>query len=261
MNLTDISTDDRGLLLGVGLFETVLFIDGAPCLWEAHVDRLRHGCAELALPAPEAAALAEAAAAALNATGLGVGRAAVRLTWTGGGGGRGLADPDDVRPRLLASAALAPAPWEGLTLVTSEVRRNPTSPTSRLKTLSYLDSVVARRRAVAAGADEALCLDTAGRVACAAAGNVFWLEGEQICTPAPSCGVLPGVVRAEVLRLAPRFGLTPRLVEVGPERLHRADAAFVTNSLIGIVPIHALDGVAVALAPERLGELRSALSE
>ena len=234
--------DDRGLTLGVGLFETILFVRGEPRLWAAHLARLHRGCTELALPLPQPATLAEAAGRAVGRAGLGQGRAAVRLTWTGGSGARGLAAPDRPRPRLLASAGPAPEPPLSLSLATSRVRRNPSSPTSRLKTLSYLDGVVARGEAMAAGADEALCLDVHGRIACAAAGNVFWVEGGRLCTPSLSCGVLPGVVRAEALRRASAFGLAPLEVEAEPARLREADAAFVTNSLIGAAAVRSLDG-------------------
>lgn len=254
-----ISADDRGLLLGVGLFETVLFVDGEPRLWEAHVQRLRAGCGELRLPAPKAGVLLATAREALATDRLAAGRSVVRLTWTGGGGGRGLDGPADPGPGLLVSSAPAPEPPGALSLATSRVRRNPTSPTSRLKTLSYLDNVTARREARAAGADEALCLDTAGRVACAAAGNLFWLEGERLCTPSPSCGVLPGVMRAEVLRLASALGWRAALVEAEPARLIAADAVFVTNSLIGAAPAASLDGRRLRTRPGALRNLQARL--
>ena len=259
MTPPSVPADDRGLLLGVGLFETLLFVDAEPRLWEAHVARLHHDCAELRLAPPNVQALRAAAAQALDEVELAHGRAAVRLTLTGGGGGRGLNAPTHIQPRLLASAARSPPPPASLALATSRIRRNPTSPTSRLKTLSYLDGVAARQEAVDAGADEALCLDVQGRVACAAAGNVFWLEGERLCTPALSCGVLAGVVRAQLLRLAPRLGLEAAQVEAEPGRLHAADVVFVTNSLIGAVPVRALDGRTLRADPARLRRLRHAL--
>lgn len=235
--------DDRGFSLGVGLFETVLAVDGALQLWEAHVARLQRGCVNLALPPPGAGQLAEAAQAALDGGGLQVGRAAVRLTWTGGGGARGLATPSPVRPRLVATAAKASDPPGSIALAVSEICRSSTSPISRLKTLSYLDNVEARRRAVEVGADEALLLNEHGEMTSCAAANLFWFEAGQLCTPALACGVLDGVVRGLALAMAPKWGWAAEEVRSPPARLGQSRGAFVTNSLMGGVEVRSLDAV------------------
>ena len=230
---------DRGLTLGDGLFETILSRGGELMLLDEHLARLTRGCATLGLPEPdlsEARRLCEDAAASIE------GRAAVRLTLTAGSGGRGLDRPADPAPRLFATTAAAPAPTGPATLITASVRRNEGSPASRLKTLSYLDSVLARAEATAAGADEALMLNNAGEVACAAAANIFWIEGERLCTPALDCGVLDGVIRAKVLEAAPRAGLTPHEIRAMPGQIAAADEVFLTSSLIGLRPVSSLDG-------------------
>ena len=89
MDAPVIPIDDRGFLLGDGLFETVLFNAGEPVLWDAHVARLGRGCQTLGLPAPDAAKLLSEARRAVADRRLGRARAAVRLTWTAGSGGRG----------------------------------------------------------------------------------------------------------------------------------------------------------------------------
>lgn len=255
-----IAADDRGLTLGVGLFETVLVEASRPVAWTAHLDRLARGCAVLGLPVPDRALVARAAAEALDRAGLATARAALRLTWTGGPGARGLAGPGSPRPRLIAAAAAAVPPPAAIRLATVSVRRNPTSPASRLKTLSYLDNVVARHDAAAAGADEALMLSTDGSLACAAAANLFWLDGETLFTPALDGGVLDGVVRALALGEARRFGLEAREVRAAPQALAACDGAFLTNSLTGAVKVSALDGAAMADGPPRLAALIAALS-
>jgi len=235
-----IPADDRGFTLGVGLFETILVIDGVPQFWREHLDRLTRGCARLGLPAPEAEDCREAAAEALARV---HGRAALRLSWTGGSGARGLAAPISPQPRLTAAAAPAPAVPASLSLATVGVRRNPSSLTSRLKTLSYLDNVCARQEAVAAGADEALMLNTGGMLACAAAANLFWFRGDILCTPALDCGVLDGIMRAAVLAEARASGRPVEEIEAPPSVLATCDGAFLTSSLIGAVPVAAVDGM------------------
>jgi branched-subunit amino acid aminotransferase/4-amino-4-deoxychorismate lyase len=236
-----IPLDDRGLTLGDGLFETLLARDGVLMAVDAHLQRLAQGCSVLGLPAPDLAAaralmdaaLAEAAPAP---------RLAVRLTVTAGSGGRGLERPPAPTLRMFATAASAPRPEGPARLVTSTVRRNAASPASRLKTLSYLDNILARREARAAGADEALMLNGEGKIACAAAANIFWTRGGRLFTPALDCGVLAGIMRAEILALATAMGVeTVEAVET-PAVLTRAGGVFLTSSLIGVRPVSEIDG-------------------
>jgi branched-chain amino acid aminotransferase/4-amino-4-deoxychorismate lyase len=239
--MTAVPTDDRGLLLGDGLFETILFKQGRAVLWDAHLARLTRGCVVLGLPSPDADVLRDEAARAVRQAGLDGARAAVRLTWTAGGGGRGLERPNAPAPRLIASAAAAARPTTPAALITSSVRRNAFSPTSRLKTLSYLDNVLARREALAAGADEAVMLNGEGRLACASAANLFWIADDRLYTPSLACGVLDGVLRAQVLAAADALAAPVHEVEAQPSVLQQAQALFITNSLIGLRPVARLD--------------------
>ncbi|WP_312164790.1 aminotransferase class IV [Phenylobacterium sp.] len=232
--------DDRGLLLGDGLFETLLAVDGALVAPQPHLDRMGGGCAALGLPPLDSAEAGRLMAEAL--AGLDAPRAAVRLTLTAGSGGRGLDRPDAPQVRLFATAAPAPRPAEPADLITSTVRRNDLSPASRLKTLSYLDNVLARAEARGAGMDEALMLNTRGDVACAAAANLFWLWGGRLYTPSLACGALAGTMRARVIAAAADLGVETAQVRAGPAELARADAVFLTNSLIGVRPVRRLDG-------------------
>lgn len=241
-----IPPDDRGFTLGDGLFETVLARGGELVALSAHLDRLTAGCVTLGLPAPERADAGRLMRQALADADLAADRAAVRLTLTAGSGGRGLDRPDAPQPRLVATAAPTPRPATPARLITAQVRRNEHSPASRLKTLSYLDNVLARAEARTAGADEAVMLNTQGLLACAAAANLFWIEGGTLFTPALTCGVLAGVARGEVLARAGALGVTTREVAAGPEALVAAEAAFLTNALIGVRAIGELDGRAYA---------------
>ena len=240
---------DRGLLLGDGLFETVLADRGRLVLFDEHVARLDRGCATLGLSAPASGRLRKAADEALVSAGLMGQRAAVRLTWTAGSGGRGLDRPRAPVPVLYATAAVAPEASGPAALALADIRRNPTSPASRLKTLAYLDNVLARRQAGALGADEALMLNTAGELACAAAANLFWISDGRLFTPALDCGVLGGIVRAQVLERAAVLGIAAVEAHEGLEALVKAQAVFLTNSLIGVRPVSRLDGRTYAPHP------------
>jgi branched-chain amino acid aminotransferase/4-amino-4-deoxychorismate lyase len=233
--------DDRGLLLGDGLYETLLARGGELEDFEPHIERMIRGCTVIGLepPAPEAARAK--AQAALEAAGLAGERAAVRLTLTAGSG-RGLDRAPGSAPRLYAMAAPAPEPQGDVRLAIVSVRRNDASPASRLKALSYLDNVLARREARAAGADEALMLNTRGELACAAAANLFWIEAGRLFTPALACGVLDGIMRGRVLEAAGGLDVEALEVRAGPEALEGAEAMFLTSSLVGVRPVAALEG-------------------
>lgn len=258
--MTGAPLDDRGLLLGDGLFETLLARDGQLILLDEHLARMAGGCAVLGLPSPDASQARAACETALDAAGLQRGRAAVRLTMTAGSGGRGLDRPEAPIPRLFATAALAP-PAGGVTaLRTASIRRNTTSPASRLKSLSYLDNILARREVAP---DEALMLNERGEVACAAVANIFWLMGDRLETPSLDCGVLPGIMRAHLVRAAADMGVEVREVRAPRAALDEADAVFLTNSLVGLRQVSSLDGVDLASPPlvdalaEALGEVSS----
>jgi branched-chain amino acid aminotransferase len=224
---------DRGLLLGDGVFDTAMALGGIVAAEDAHLARLAGSAAALgfAVDAGEARAAVRALAAACP-------RAAIRTTVTRGAGPRGLRPPAEARPVLWASAApLRPGTvFSSMSLGWSAIRRNETSPAARHKTLGYLDAVMAAEAAARQGHDEALFLNLQGRVACAGTGNVFAVFGREVVTPPLTEGVLAGIVRAQVLALAPRLGLVPAERPVTIEALAEAEAVFLTNSLRLIAP-------------------------
>jgi branched-chain amino acid aminotransferase/4-amino-4-deoxychorismate lyase len=245
--MTMIDPADRGFALGHGLFETVLWHNRRLDRWEAHLDRLTRGCAVIGLPPPDRIACRNAVEDALLAAGS-PHRAAVRLNWSAGAGGRGLDMPSAPRPVVSATAAPLGAPAGPARLFTATVRRNDRSPASRLKTLAYLDNVLARAEARAGGADEALMLNSDGEVACAAAANVFWVRDGGVFTPALECGVLDGVVRADVLAACSRLRIPVQEVRARPAQLAGAPM-FLTNSLTGVRAVAALDGARLDDSP------------
>lgn len=234
-----IPLDDRGLLLGDGLFETVLAVDGQSPHLAAHLDRMAKGCEVLGLPFDRA----EAERRVREVTPA-EGRFAVRLTLTAGSGGRGLDRPSVPLPRLFATAAPSAPVTEPAKLMVATNRRNEGSPASRLKTLSYLDNVLARAEARAAGADDAVMLNNRGEVACAGAANLFWVVEGRLFTSRLDCGVLPGITRARLMALE-----AVEEVVATVETLLRAEAVFLTNSLIGVRPASRLEGRAFEAHP------------
>ncbi len=227
---------DRGFLLADGLFETIRVAGGEAWRLDAHLARLFAGAEVLELPVPVAGrALADAMAEVIAANGLAEG--SLRLTLTRGPGPRGLVPPERPRPTLLITWAPLAPPLPPARLVTAAVtRRNERSPLSRLKTLNYLDAVLARQEAARRGADDAVLLNTAGRVAEATAANLFAVVDGALLTPPVEDGALPGLRRAEVIE---RLGAEVR--PIGPTELARATEVFLTTSL-GTRAVVSLDG-------------------
>ncbi|GJD34402.1 aminotransferase class IV [Methylobacterium aerolatum] len=262
---------DRGLTLGDGLFDTALSIGGRIAFEADHVDRLVASADGLGIPAdPDTVRSAMREIAERGP------RLAIRTTLTRGAGPRGLKPPDLPRATLFVTAAptgraIAFAP---LRLRPTAIARNDTSPAARIKTLGYLDAVLAAGEAARAGFDEALFCNTRGAVACAGTGNVFCVmpppsraqrsdpgqrddsddgaagllrstrhDGEgplTLLTPPLTDGVLPGITRGQLLALAPACGLTVEERSLTPEDLRGAQAVFVTNSLRLLAPVTAV---------------------
>ncbi|AWN37306.1 aminotransferase class IV [Methylobacterium radiodurans] len=250
---------DRGLSLGDAVFDTALALDGRVAFADAHVARLVAGAATLGFAIdPDRV---RAAMRALAETGP---RLAIRTTATRGTGPRGLKPPAEPRPVLYATAAPSAAAlaFAPLSLHVTEIARNETSPIARLKTPGYLDAVLAARDAAAAGFDEALFRNTRGRVACAGTGNLFGILGDRLVTPPLADGVLPGIVRAEVLALAGAAGLVSEERSLALPDLLAADAVFLTNSLRLIAPVRAVGGTAFgSTGHSGLARLVAALTE
>lgn len=226
---------DRGLLLGDGVFETLAVADGRPLRLAAHLARLRAGAAVIGLPVPLTdAALTAAMAEVLDAAGPKTG--SLRLTLTRGVGPRGLPPPPEPSPTVMLTAGGLPPETPAHVIVAQSTRRNEHSPLSRIKSLNYLDNILARMEAQRAGADDALVLNTAGRVAEASAACLFWVKDGALFTPPIAEGALPGVRRAGIIAA---LGAAERPVLA--DELRGADEIFLANSL-SVRPVASLDG-------------------
>ncbi len=235
-----IDPTDRGLTLGDGVFETIAVAGGVPKRLSAHLERLRYGLEFLGFAeAPIDRELTSAVELVIAANGLEGGL--LRLTISRGPAARGLIPPKTETPTVLVTAAPAgpPDPPPVRAIIAAATRRNEYSPLARLKTVNYLDNVIAAAEAAERGADDAILLNTAGRLAETTVANVFVVIEGRILTPPVADGALPGVVRADIV--AAGEAVEKPLV---PADLSRASEVFATNSA-GIRPIVEIDGAAV----------------
>lgn len=234
-DVATVSAGDRGFTYGDGLFETLRIVKGVAPLWSRHAARLAEGCARLRMPAPDADALHG------EALRLSVGwlDAVVRITVSRGMGQRGYAIPDPQRPTVVVSAApLALDPvvaLDGVAVRLCELRLGAQPALAGLKHLNRLEQVLARAEWSDPAIGEGLLRDTAGRVICATAANVFAVIDRKLVTPPVDQSGVAGVARAEIL--------ANRAVAVAPLALDAmldATEVFLTSAVRGILPVRAL---------------------
>ena len=207
-----VSVFDHGLLYGDGVFEGIRFYNGRVFRLEEHLERLwdsaRSICLEVPISMPE---MTEALIETIRQNGLRDGY--IRLILTRGVGNLGLNPAQCKRPSVIIIAATialysAEVYEKGLTVVTCATRRtNPAALNPAVKSLNYLNNVMARIEANLAGADEALMLNDQGNVAECTADNIFLIKHGEIFTPPISAGALRGITRGVVFEIAAELGI------------------------------------------------------
>ncbi len=242
-----ISPLDRGFALGDGLFETMRVRAGRILRLERHFARLRAGAQKLGIHLEwQNVELESALQQTLAANQLE--NAFLRLTLSRGVPHvRGLLPDKNACPSLVIQCGefLGYQPelyQQGLRVITSAIRRNEYSPLANIKSLNYLDNILVREQAAAQGADDALMLNTAGQWVCASAANLFFVQGKTLFTAPLSAGALPGTLRAHLIEaLAPACGLTIIERAISPSEITTMDESFLTNALMGIMPLVEID--------------------
>jgi 4-amino-4-deoxychorismate lyase len=237
-----ISADDRGLLYGDGLFETMAATDGKVRNLDLHLARLEEGCRRLRMPMPSSGLVAEECSRVLE----GIGNATVKLIITRGMGPRGYRPPPEPSITRIVTS-MAPRP-RGDTLPPLTVRlcqtRLAQSPLlAGLKHLNRLEQVMACAEWDEPEIGEGLMLSVDGRLISATAANVFLvLDGRLVTPDIRDCGV-SGVMRHVVLAAARELGVPTSVEDVRPESLDAAQEVFVTNAVIGVRAVGELMGV------------------
>ena len=247
-----VSIFDRGFLYGDGLFEAVRVFNGKYFRWDAHFERLEHGARFLGIRLPFPAAKLRGFAEELISKNS-ASDSLLRLTLSRGVGPRGYspkgADHPTVAMSLHSIPACSPATPVGWKLRTSSFRLPAGEALAQFKNCNKLPQALARAEAEAAGDDEALLLNTSGQVVEASCANLFWIEGQTVCTSPLESGILAGVTRIVVEELCQRAGTSFRLRTVKTEELLRAQGLFLSLSTFGIVEGTSLNGQALARSP------------
>lgn len=246
-----VSVLDRGFLYGDGLFETMRIFKGNPFRWGQHSERLLRGAEFLKIEMPFSSEVLRGIADEL-VTKNKMPDALLRLTLSRGVGIRGYSPKGAKNPTIVMSLHPAPASGGAMPrwkLLTSSHRLPASEPLAQFKTCNKLAQILARAEADAAGADEALLLNTDGFVVEGASSNLFWIERGAVCTPPLVAGILSGVTRAVVVEICRTLALPVMEKNVGISELKRADGIFLSLSSFGVVEGSSLDGEACAQSP------------
>ncbi|MEB2307803.1 MAG: branched-chain-amino-acid transaminase [Candidatus Brocadiaceae bacterium] len=242
-----ISVFDHGLLYGDGVFEGIRAYNGKIFMLQQHMDRLYDSAKAIALKIPitkdEMAEAIKKTMAANNLT-----DSYIRLVVTRGVGKLGL-DPNKCAvPQIIIITdtieLYSKALYErGLDIVTVTTIRNHFSALDpKIKTLNYLNNILAKLESIEAGAGEALMLNKDGYVAECAGDNIFILKDNILLTPPPSAGILIGITRNVVMELAVKIGIQVKECLMTRYDVYIADECFLTGTAAEIIPVVKIDG-------------------
>lgn len=240
---------DRGFLYGDGLFETLRTYEKRPFRLDSHVTRLTNSARYFDIPFHYTTQnLQQIIEQLLTRNKLR--DAYVRMTLSRGFGTNGLVPAGICQPTFLIHTkpfTAYPASFykTGVSLITSSIRRSATCPISNHKTLSYLTNYLVKKEAIAQGAHDALILNTESHVSECAVSNIFLVERNTVITPSLKANLLPGVTRGTILELCKRNGVHASEELFGLERVLAADEVFLTNSLMEVMPVSAINGKTV----------------
>lgn len=240
---------DRGFLYGDSVYEVVRTYRGVPFALDRHLERLGRSAAKLALDLPDQVWLedqiGQTMAAADNPDSY------IRIIVTRGSGPLTLDPTAATTPRtVILVQAFEPFPaWmyaRGIRVTIPQVRRQARAAgETTAKTGNYLNSVLALGEAKRRGYDDALLLDTHGRVAEATSANVFIARNDALCTPAQEAGPLMGVTRGLILEIARAEGIEVSECELTPDDLIAADELMLTSTLREVLPVVSVDERAI----------------
>lgn len=240
-----VSVFDRGFLYGDAVFETMRSYAGVVFRLDAHLGRLLSSLKVLKIKRPyDAAYLKDSIYKTLE-----VNRqksAYVKLAITRGEGRFGIGYRDAFVPNIVIVAKdFEEYPdWmrkRGLSAGVVRMRQNEYSPLSGIKSANFLTYILARFHAKDDGFDEAILMNTRGGIAEAATSNIFLVKGNTVITPSLDSGILPGITRAVILKIAKKLRLGVKEKAVSYRELLCADEVFLTNSLAEVLPVTRID--------------------
>lgn len=241
-----IPVSDRGFLYGDGLFETLHAYGSKLFRMREHLQRLTNGASRLYFTdPPDTGILARWLQAVVRKASFQ--EANVRMTLTRGSGPRGPSIMGKFKSTVVITVTRFARPPEsrfthGVTAIMASFRRQEAAATAGLKTLNYIEQILAKREAEIAGADEALLLNNAGLLCEGSASNISIVRNGTLRIPDPErAGALPGIAQLTVLEAARSLKIPIAITSLSPWDLERCDEAFLTGSMRELTPLIKID--------------------
>ena len=242
-----VSVFDHGLLYGDGIFEGIRAYNGSVFRLSEHIDRLYDSARSIRLQIPLTRRdLTEAVLKTLRRNQLR--DAYIRLVVTRGPGDLGVDPALCRRPTVFIIAEpmasfLGPREPKVVRMMVSSIRRDAVDATSHeVKSLNYMNSILAKIEANSAGADDAILLDHRGFVSEASVTNIFLVKGGRVATPSSAAGILHGITRDRIIRLCSDLGLDVEQRDITPFELTTADEVFLVGTKSEILAVGSISG-------------------
>lgn len=241
-----VSVYDHGFLYGDGVYETMRVYDGVPFMLDEHLRRLFRSASLIRLDIPkDFNGIKTAIFDTLSANNLK--NAYLRITVSRGYGPIGL-DPEVCRQPTFVIIAEEMKEYpsslyeKGIKVIVASTKRNPKEALNpQIKSLNFLNNILAKIEAKDRGAYEAIMLNYHGHLTEGTISNIFFFKEDTLCTPSIECGILDGITRGIVLDLATREGLFVREGVFTTEDLYSASEVFITNSTLEVMPVSMVD--------------------
>jgi len=239
------------------VFETFRWRAAPPAFWDRHLLRMRNGAEVLGIPFPGVGDMERAVERAVLDSR--IPDAYVKICLLSQGASAFYENPRG------ASILVVVRQYEPskafIKARASPFRRSSSSPILKLKSLNYLENIIARREAMAQGFDEAVFLNERGEITEGSASNIFWLKDGILFTPSLECGLLPGVIRGVVIDIAKGVGIRVEEGHFDLDNLMSSQCAFFTNSLVGAVPVPWIDEFEIPSDSQDFERIKAVLLE
>ena len=245
----------RSLFYGEGLFETFRYRNRLPVLFDKHLERMEAGAVLLKVPFPEKDYIKELIEKAIMESEIKDAYVKICLLSEGDSAFYRAA----IKSQLLVIIKKYVPPKQSVKLNINSFKRISESPLLKVKSVNYLENILARREASRLGFDEALFLNQRDEITECSASNIFWFKGDTLFTPSMECGLLPGTTRDLILNFAFDYRINPIEGSFSLSDLIDGEFVFITNASIGSVPVTKVGGYSINSENNNFGKFKNTL--
>lgn len=247
----------RPVFYGDGVFETFRCKGDLPVYLNKHLDRLKHGADLLSIPYPQTNSIIEYISTAYQNSG--IQDANLKICLLPVGDNIFYEKPSDVS--ILISVRQIDNTACNYSICLSSHKRNQNSVLNTVKSMNYLEKILARREAIEKGFDDAVVVNLNNEITETSSSNIFWIRGKGLYTPSVNCGLLPGITREVVIDLMKELGYQINERRFGLSYMLNSDFVFLTNSITGTIFVNRINDLKMPESDENYKKIKEALRE